>query len=453
MEVDLGGPGQQRVAISHGADEPLSARDDFERTVALLEELDRMGDRSRLGQQFAGRLQLADDDLLGLLGAFANDLGVGAVDGHGIGRSGEDAAVAADDGSGGQLEFAPPDHVGEVTERADHGDARTLFRVGEFVGEHRHFDAVERRADGGAEQRLVAGVVGMGHERHTRSEQLGTRGFDHDVAIAIGAVERDRVIGARHLLVDEFGLGHRGTEVDVPQRGRFDLVGHAGFEVAKEGALRHPLRLGADGRVDQVPVDRQAEAAEQGLEHLLVFGGERVAELDEVLAADRCAIAEVLGHVAVERWREVRVVRLRRITGHAVEVLDAALRGQTVVVPAHWVEHALAPHALVAGDGVGVGVAEHVAHVKRPAHRGGRGVDGVHVGPFGGAIEGVDAVGVPYAAKALLKSVEGGLVGNAAGHKGFKVTGRTLLPRAEITRSGHRRGRDEKRSGLGWGGT
>ena len=62
-----------------------------------------------------------------------------------------------------------------------------LSGCGELVGDDRHLDAVQRRAHGGAEQRLVALVVGMGDERDARREQLGPGGVDLDGAVAVGA--------------------------------------------------------------------------------------------------------------------------------------------------------------------------------------------------------------------------------------------------------------------------
>ena len=57
-------------------------------------------------------------------------------------------------------------------------------------------------------------------------------------------------------------------------------------------------------------------------------------------------------------------VRLARIASDAVVGLHSAFGRQAVVVPAHRVEHRLAGHALIARDGVCVGVAEHVADVQ-----------------------------------------------------------------------------------------
>src|SRR6185295_5810599 len=45
----------------HRLDEPLAARDDLQRAVALLVELDRVRDRTRLADQVARLTQLLDD--------------------------------------------------------------------------------------------------------------------------------------------------------------------------------------------------------------------------------------------------------------------------------------------------------------------------------------------------------------------------------------------------------
>src|SRR5438093_552714 len=83
------------------------------------------------------------------------------------------------------------------------------------------------------------------------------------------------------------GPGGGGAVVDVPQRGRLGLVGIAPRQVAEEGALGHAAAAVVDGRVGVVPVDRQAQVAEEGLEGLLVLGGEAMAQLDEAQARDR----------------------------------------------------------------------------------------------------------------------------------------------------------------------
>src|SRR6266550_2500973 len=52
---------EQRVAELDGLDEPLAARDDLERPVALLVELHRVRDGPRLADQLAGLPELLHD--------------------------------------------------------------------------------------------------------------------------------------------------------------------------------------------------------------------------------------------------------------------------------------------------------------------------------------------------------------------------------------------------------
>ena len=139
---------------------------------------------------------------------------------------------------------------------------------------------------------LEALVVGVRHQRDARRDQLGAGGLDDDVGVAVGAVEADRVVRAGQLAVLELGLRDRGAEVDVPQRRRLGLVRLAAGEVAEERPLRRPLRVVADRRVGQRPVDRQPGGPPQLLERLLVLGGEPLAQLDEVAprrSGSRCS--------------------------------------------------------------------------------------------------------------------------------------------------------------------
>ena len=141
-------------------DEPLAAGDDLQRPVALLVELDRVGDRLGLADQLARLGQQLDDPPLRLLDVLAGQLGPRLVGGDALGRVGDQAPVAPDNRPHRQVQLAPPQDVGEVAERADHGDARALLGVGELVGEDRHLDAEQRRGDRRAEAGLVPLVVG-----------------------------------------------------------------------------------------------------------------------------------------------------------------------------------------------------------------------------------------------------------------------------------------------------
>ena len=218
-------------------------------------------------------------------------------------------------------------------------------------------------------------------------------------------VERDLVIRAGHLAVFHLGLRDRSALVDVVQRGGVLLVCLPASEVAQEGSLADATGAVADGRVEQRPVDREAKPLNEFSENCFVGVGDLAAEFDEIGAAHRDG-AVVLRHVAIEGRLEVGVVRQRRIAADARDVLHATLGSQPVVVPPNGVEDGLALHALVASDGVGVGVAEDVADVQAAADRGWRCVDAEYALAGHRAVEAVDGVGLPPLHPAGLDTVE-----------------------------------------------
>jgi hypothetical protein len=158
----------------------------------------------------------------------------------------------------------------------------------------------------GAEQRLVALVVGVGDQGHAADDQLGAGGLTHHVARAVRQVERQVVVGAGAGAVLQLGLGHRHAERDVPHRRGIGLVGLAAGQVVEEGPLTHTAAALVDRRVRLVPVDRQAQAAPQRFEDLFVLAGQLHAQFDEVAAADRHKVPSVLGRLL--RRDEARVV-------------------------------------------------------------------------------------------------------------------------------------------------
>ncbi|CAB4797889.1 unannotated protein [freshwater metagenome] len=100
-----------------------------------------------------------------------------------------------------------------------------------------YFHVKDGCAHRGAKEFLVALVVRVSHESNARRQQFRARGVDDDIALTVGAVERELVVGAGSFAVLKFGLCHRGTERDVPQRGCFALVGLTASQVAQERAL------------------------------------------------------------------------------------------------------------------------------------------------------------------------------------------------------------------------
>ena len=131
----------------------------------------------------------------------------------------------------------------------------------------------------------------MRHQGDAGDQELGARGLHVDGLSPVGACEADAIVGAGDLPILRLGLGDGGLEVDVPQRRGLARVGLAPAEVAQERSLRHPAGAVVDGGVREGPVDRQAQAAPQRLEDLLVLGGELVAQVDEVATRDRAPTA------------------------------------------------------------------------------------------------------------------------------------------------------------------
>ena len=228
----------------------------------------------------------------------------------------------------------------------------------------------------------------------------------------------------------ELGLCDGGLERHVPQTRSRGLVGLPAREVADERGLGDLLRARPDGLVVVRPVDGQPEVAPQRLEALLILLGEAQTQLDEVLAADRDLVGGLDGLAVptLVRRGEPGLVGQRGVAAHAVVVLDAALGGQAVVVPAHGVEHLTPAHALEAGDDVGVRVGEDVTDVEGAGHGGRRGVDRVDLLAAGGAVEGVGATVGPDPVPLRLEAVEGHLLrGGGVGERGGAVGQRVVL--------------------------
>ena len=247
----------------------------------------------------------------------------------------------------------------------------------------------------------VALVVGVRHQRHAGGHQLGPGRVDLNV------VEAQAVVGAGSLPVLHLGLRHGRLVVDVPQRRGLGGVRLTPGQVAEEHALAGPAAAVVNGGVAPGPVHREADPAPQGFERLFILRRELVAQGDEVWAADRdVLLAGLLGRL------EVGVEGQRGIAAHPEVGLYPALGGQPVVVPSHRVEELPAAHAPVAGQGVGLHVAEDRAHVQRAGHRRRRGVDGEDLFPCGLGVEAVRPLLVPHGGPGRLHPVECGLVGN-----------------------------------------
>ncbi len=298
MPLELAPARDELVAHVQRSDEPLPARDDFERPIALLEELHGMRDRPRLAEEVAALPQQFNDAGSRLHGREPGELVVvplrlGLIErGPPVRapRHGAQRAVRLDDRADAKTELPPPRHVRRVAERADHRDAGSLFRIGEGMRAHGDTGAEERRRHVLSKQRLVPFIIGMRHESHACRQQFGTGRVDFDKRrtealrrtcavrhssvvrrprVAIGDGKPDAVVRARHFTVFELSLGDGGFEIHVPQRRRLELIRPGArvevrllerrLEELQEGPLRHSLRLLTDGRVRHRPVDGKAQ--------------------------------------------------------------------------------------------------------------------------------------------------------------------------------------------------
>ena len=425
--------GRVRPRAATVTDVPLARGDDLEGLVALLKEV---GLTHRLGRLALQLTRLAQGGHHGLARGERRLTGdllesrAARIGRDPLGGLGDDAAVLAQDRAQRQLQVTPPVDVGRVAEGTAHGDARALVHLGLGVGQDRHLDAVHGGCDRRAEQRLVALVVRVGDQGDAGGQQLGTRRLDAHVhavldgragggslrgGLGVGDVEGQAVVEARVLAALQLSLGDRRLEGDVPQARGLGLVGLAARQVAQERGLGDLARTRADCLVVLLPVHAQAQVAPQRLELSLIFDGEALAQLHEVLTGNRLLVASLdrLAVAAHVRGLEVGVVGQRGIYAHAEVVLHAALGGQAVVVPTHRVEHGLTHHALVAGHDVSVRVGENMADVKGAGYRRRGSVDRVHLLARRVAVKGVGALAFPGLTPLGFEAFGCGAVGHA----------------------------------------
>ncbi|CAI8365934.1 MAG: Uncharacterised protein [Cellulomonadaceae bacterium TMED98] len=135
--------------------------------------------------------------------------------------------------------------------------------------------------------------------------------------------------------------------------------------------------------VGQRPVHAEAQRAPEVFELFFVFDGEGFTELNKVPPTNRHGLVVFGAFSPLKRGSEGAVVGEGGVASHPVVVLHPALGRQPVIVPPHGVEDFLAPHALVSGLQVHMGVAEDVANMQTAGGSGWRSVDGE------------DAVGAP----------------------------------------------------------
>ena len=265
-------------------------------------------------------------------------------------RVGDDAAVAADDHAGREVELAPPGHVSDVAECADHGDAGALVGLRQLVGDDRHLDAVQRgddrscrtaagngRRPGGRRVRRTprSTRVGWCRSRRRRRRRRGRTRSGGRPPAARGPPSRPgrQQSGSRRPTSSAASWLYASPRARLRRKARWLMRRLRASIVAyrsDQSTLSPSLRNIASNACSSIC-------------------HELVAELEEVRPRDRDRLM-VLRRVTPERRLEAGHVRLARIAAHAEVVLHPALGRESVVVPPHRIEDLLAAHALEAGD-------------------------------------------------------------------------------------------------------
>ena len=295
------------------------------------------------------------------------------------------------------------------------------------MGKNGDLNTENRGGNRGAEQWLVALVVGVSDQGHARGKEFGTSRFNADIntvlnwrtgcsslssARGVGDVEGEAVVEARVFAALKLGLSNCGLEGHVPQTRSLSLVGLAALEIAQECSLGNLAGTSTDGLVVLSPVNRQAQVAPQIFEVLLIFNGQALAQLHEITTRDRHLIASLDGLAFASNMRGLKVwiIGEGRIDANPKVVLHAALCGQAIVVPAHGVKDRLTLHSLETCDDIGVRVREHVADVKRTRNRGRGSVDRVDLLAGAASIKTVSSLIFPTLVPLGFEAFSGDLV-------------------------------------------
>ena len=120
-----------------------------------------------------------------------------------------------------------------------------------------------------AKKVLVALVVRVRNECYTSRHQLGSCGFDED--LALWTVKAEAVVCAWHLPILKLCLGDSSAEGYVPEGRCHREVSLTPAEVIQKSLLGDPLGLLADRAITLAPVNREPEVAPKVLESLLVL--------------------------------------------------------------------------------------------------------------------------------------------------------------------------------------
>ena len=149
----------------------------------------------------------------------------------------DQTTIARNDCSHVQLQFAPPNDVGEVTKRAAHCDASAFVDLSKWMCKYWHFNIEEGSAHRGTKERFVPLIIGVCNDRDARRQQFRASCINKYVAAAIRFMERNGVIRARTFTIFKFCLSYCSAKVNVPQCWCFLRVCLTACEVSQKCTL------------------------------------------------------------------------------------------------------------------------------------------------------------------------------------------------------------------------
>ncbi len=235
----------------------------------------------------------------------------------------------------------------EVVRAGDLYAARAEVAFNETIGDDGNLAVAQRQIDGFPDELGIAFIVGMHRQRAVGHHGFRARGGDVHAAHAVNRAVAERVEDVPHeavmLMAFNLQIAHRALEHRVP--------------------VHQPLAA-----VDQPLLVKLDEGLHHGLGQLLVHG--------EVLVrpAHRVAHAAHLAGDGVARlllpfphfFDELAAPQVVAALARGLQLpLHHDLRGNARMVHARHPQRVVAPHAVVAHQGVHHGLVERMAHVQR----------------------------------------------------------------------------------------
>ena len=261
----------------------------------------------------------------------------------------------------------------------------------------------------------------MRHQRHAGGQKLWPRGVNQNIALR--AFEGQLVVGTWLFSILQFRLCNCGPEGDVPKCWRHGNIRLAALKIFQKSQLRCCLSSIRDGSVAFLPINTQAQVSPEVFKSHFVFFGECLAQLDEVFSTNRLLVLRPGAFVGSSSnwWGEIFLVGKGGLASNTVIILNSSLSWQSVVIPTHRIENLFPDHPSMPGDDVGVGVAEHMAHVQAPTSSRRGSVNGIDLLPSCLMVESISSVLIPKIIPFLLQTLQCSFVGCAGGTQRIRL--------------------------------